>query len=123
MLIATLSWGIKLQEVVALRSMEAEYMAISHAIYEGLCLRVLQKEMGVDAEEEGTFMLVNNQTSIKIAKNPLFLRRNKHIAIRYQFIRERIEMGEFVKKLSMAAELLTKHVGLKVLDIVFDWND
>ena len=66
-------------------------------------------------------MLVDNQSSIKITKNPLFHRRSKHIAIRYQFIGERIEMGEkdrkIVKKLSMAAEQLTKHVGVKVLDI------
>ena len=38
---AAISCGSKLQEVVALRSAEAEYSAISHAIQEGLYLCML----------------------------------------------------------------------------------
>lgn len=62
-----------------------------------------------------------------MAKNPSFHKRSKHIAILYHFIEERIEMGEkdreIVKTMSMAAEELTKRMGVKLLDIVFDGND
>ena len=78
-------------------------------------------EMGVNPGESGTLLLVDNQSSIKLAKNPVFHKRNKHIAIRFHFIREKVENGEFslefVRTLSMAADQLTKHVGVKVLDI------
>ena len=78
-------------------------------------------EMGVNPGEGGTLLLVDNQSSIKLAKNPVFHKRSKHIAIRFHFIREKVENGEFrlefVRTLSMAADQLTKHVGLKVLDI------
>ena len=118
---AAVSWGSKLQEVVALSSTEAEYMAICHAMQEGLYLRMLQMEMGINPGESGTLLLVDNQSSIKLAKNPVFHKRSKHIAIRFHFIREKVENGEFslefVRTLSMAADQLTKHVGVKVLDI------
>ena len=88
-----MSWGSKLQKVVALSSTESEYMAIGHAVQEGLYLQMPQIEMGIDAEEGGTLLLVDNQSAIKLAINPVFHKRSKHIAIRYHFIRERIEMG------------------------------
>ena len=51
----------------------------------------------------------------------MFHKRSKHIAIRFHFIREKVENGEFslefVRTLSMAGDQLTKHVGVKVLDI------
>ena len=106
---------------MALSSTEAEYMAICHAMQEGLYLTMLQAEMGIDRKEGGTLLLVDNQSSIKLAKNPVFHKRSKHIAIRFHFIREKIVSGEmdleFVRTLAMAADQLTKHVGVKVLDI------
>ena len=59
-----------LEDVVALSSTEAGYMAISHAMQEGLCMRMLQKEVRVNREEGGTLRPVHNQSSIKLAKNP-----------------------------------------------------
>ena len=118
---AAVSWGSKLQDVVALSSTEAEYMAICHAMQEGLYLRMLQQEMGANPENGGTLLLVDNQSSIKLAKNPVFHKRSKHIAIRFHFIREKVESEEFnlefVRTLAMAADQLTKHVGVRVLEI------
>ena len=62
---AAVSWGSKLQEV-ALSSTEAEYMAICHAMQEGLYLRMLQMEMEVNPGESGTLLLVDNQSSGQI---------------------------------------------------------
>ena len=83
-------------------------MAICHAMQEGLYLRMLQTEMGVNPGESGTLLLVDNQSAIKLAENPVFHKRSKHIAIRFHFIREKVENGEisleFVRTLSMAAD-------------------
>lgn len=68
-----------------------------------------------------TLLLIDDQSSIKLAKNPVIHKRSKHIAIRFHFTREKVRSGEFilefVKTLSMAENQLTKHVGLKKLDI------
>ena len=82
---------------------------------------MLQFEMGVNPQEGGTLLLVDNRSSIKLAKNPVFHKRSKYIAIRFHFIRKKVESGEtnleFVRTLAMAANQLTKHVGVKVLEI------
>ena len=45
--------------------------------------RMLQMEMWVNPGESVTLLLVDNQSSIKLAKNPVFHKRSKHIAIRF----------------------------------------
>ena len=82
-------------------------MAMGHAVQEGLYLQMLQLEMGIEPEEGGTLLLLDNQSTIKLAKNPVFHKRSKHIAIKYHFIKEKLEYKEFnfefVRTLSMAA--------------------
>ena len=94
-------------------------MAMGHAVQEGLYLLMLQLEMGIEPEDGGTLLLLDNQSAIKLSKNPVFHKRSKHIAIKYHFIREKVENKEFnfefVRTLSMAADQLTKHVGVKIL--------
>ena len=77
-------------------------------------------EVGIHHEGLGVLLLCDNQSSMKIAQNPVFHKRSKHIAIRYHFIREKVESGEmelqFVRTKEMAADQLTKNVGLQVLE-------
>ena len=83
-------------------------MAMGHAVQEGLYLQMLHLEMGIELEEGGTLLLLDNQSAIKLAKNPVFHKRSKHIAIKYHFIREKVENKEFnlefVRTLSMVAD-------------------
>ena len=64
-------------------------------------------------------VLCDNQSSMKIARNIVFHKRSKHIAIRYHFIREKVERREmerqFVRTKAMPADQLTKNVGLQDL--------
>ena len=116
---AAVSWGSKQQDVVALSSTEAEYMALTHAAQEALYLAYLQAELEIEGAGEGVLLLCDNQSSMKIAQNPVFHKRSKHIAIRYHFIQEKVESGEVVLQFFgtklMAADQLTKHVGVQVL--------
>ena len=63
---AAISWGSKLQDVVALSNTEAEYMTMGHAVQEGLYLQMLQIEMGIGVEEGGTLLLLDDQSAIKL---------------------------------------------------------
>jgi hypothetical protein len=117
------SWGSKLQDVVALSSCEAEYMGLTFAAQEGIYLRQLQAELedGKKGEKEALQLLADNEASIKLANNPVFHKRSKHIAIKWHWIRERVEEGEvvvdFVGTKEMAADMLTKHASPKVLKV------
>ncbi|KAK2578267.1 hypothetical protein KPH14_012291 [Odynerus spinipes] len=43
-------------------------------------------------------MLVDNQSAIKLAGNPEFHKRTKHIDVRYHYVREVCEQGGIVLK-------------------------
>lgn len=49
----------------------------------------LQLEMGKPV------VYMDNQGAMKLAKNPEFHKRTKHIQVRYHFIREKFESGLF----------------------------
>ena len=96
-------------------------MALTHATQEAMYLSNLQAELGIDGDGGGVILLSDNQSSMKNAQNPAFHKRSKHIAIRYHFIREKVESGEvvlqFIGTKLMAADQMTKHVGMQVLAI------
>ena len=81
-----ISWQCKKQETVALSSSEAEYMAMSKACKESICLKNLQYEI---IKTMYCIDLYNdNQSAQKLALNPVFHKRTKHIDIRYHFCRD-----------------------------------
>ncbi|KAJ3532326.1 hypothetical protein NM688_g7442 [Phlebia brevispora] len=106
-----ITWSSKKQPTVALSSMEAEYMAMSHAAREVLWLRNLLTELGI-VQKSGTPVNVDNQGAIAYSKLNVFHGRSKHIDIRHHFIRDCIEANE-VKVIYCAtndniADLFTK---------------
>ncbi len=84
------SWASRKQETVALFSTEAEYMGQSAATQEVIWLRGLISEI-TNKELEPTTLFADNRGAVALAVNPTFHRRTKHIAIRYHFIREKVE--------------------------------
>ena len=59
-----------------------------------------------------TTILVDNQVAMKLAENPQFHNRTKHIDIRYHFIRDTLAAGEIVLQYlptaDMVADIMTK---------------
>jgi hypothetical protein len=49
--------------------------------------------MGVDSEEP-LMLRCDNESSIKLARNPVFHSKTKHITVHYHFAREQLESGE-----------------------------
>jgi transposase InsO family protein len=107
---AAISWNSKLQPTVALSTAEAEYMAMCAAIQEGVFLRKLLHEVGFP--QSSTPMLEDNQGCIALGNNPITSSRSKHIDIKYHFVREMVNLKEFVLKYcptdKMLADPLTK---------------
>ncbi|WVZ78040.1 hypothetical protein U9M48_025815, partial [Paspalum notatum var. saurae] len=108
------SWQSVKQQVVALSSCEAEYIAASTASTQALWLaRLLGDLLGRDTEAVELRAL---------AKNPVFHERSKHIRVRYHFIRDCWEewsiKARYINTKDQLAGLLTKPLGrIKFLEL------
>jgi len=92
---AAVSWGSKLQQMVALSTMEAEYMALNEARKEAVWLNKLVQSVatqGLRTESSGgpINIKVDNSRCIDFSKNSVEHKRTEHIDIRYHFVREAI---------------------------------
>jgi hypothetical protein len=58
---------------------------------------------------------VDNQSTLVLAKNPVFYERSKHIRMRYHFIRDCLTEGNikarYINTKDQLADLLTKSLG------------
>jgi hypothetical protein len=108
---AAVCWGSKRQPTVALSTTEAEYMALTQATKEAVWLKRFLQDIKLETQNN-VRILTDNQSSMALAKNPVFHARTKHIDIRHHFIRERVEAGDielvFCKTEDMLADVLTK---------------
>eukprot|EP01018_Ginkgo_biloba_P021345 Gb_06723 [translate_table: standard] len=87
------SWSNKKQPNVALSSTEAEYKAAVTTACEAIWLKRILADIGLH-REEAIKLFCDNQSVLKIAKNPVFHTRTKHIEVHHHFIREQIQRGE-----------------------------
>jgi hypothetical protein len=114
-------WQSVKQQVVALSSCEAEYIAASTASTQVLCLvRLLSDLLGRDI---GAVKLrVDSKSALALAKNLIFHKRSKHIRVRYHFIRGCLEEGNFkacyINTKDQLTDLLIKPLGrIKFLEL------
>eukprot|EP00253_Pinus_taeda_P034842 PITA_34842 len=84
-----ISWMSKLQETVALSTIEAEYIATSDASKEAIWLKGLLDEIGRIPEKVD--VLCDSQSAIHLATNLAYHNRTKHIDVRYHFLRHVID--------------------------------
>ena len=88
---AAISWASRKQQVVALSSTEAEYIALTEGAKELIWLQRLFGELGF---QQSSFTLFSDSKSaIHLAKNSAFHSRTKHIETRFHFIRHALEEG------------------------------
>jgi hypothetical protein len=92
------TWAYKKQQAIALSSAEAEYRAAVNASQEALWLRQILSEFGFQHQNithtQQSFHLTrlwcDNQSAIKLAKDPVQHQRRKHIELHMHFIRKLI---------------------------------
>ncbi|CAI7910414.1 unnamed protein product [Closterium sp. NIES-53] len=112
--IGPISWQSSKQELIALSSAEAEYIALCSVTKEGLYLRELLEEAKL-AQLPSFSLFCDNQSAIRIANKNGFANWTKHIALRYFFVKDDIEKGRlelsYCPTSEMAADYLTKKLG------------
>ncbi len=108
---AAVSWTSRLQDTVALSSVESEYIAVSTTAQEQAHLQQLLKDLNIP-QNGSTTVYQDNQGAMHLAMNDATTRRSKHIDIRYHFIRQQVEKKmiklEYLPTNEMTADFLTK---------------
>ena len=103
-------WCSTKQKSIATSTVEAEFMAASHAVKELTWLRGFLEELGVSPWS--ITLHCDNQGCIANLKNPLNSKYTKHIAVRFHFAREAIAKGQvdirYITSALNVADILTK---------------
>ena len=88
-----ISWCSRKQSSVALSTAEVEYIALSVAVREVVCLRTLLTDL-FNHEMGPTIIHYDNQSCVNISENPVFHDRSKHNEIKYHYIIDMVQRKE-----------------------------
>jgi hypothetical protein len=83
-----ISWKSCRQGGVTISSSEAEFVAASHAAQDNICLRSL----GIP-QTKHTELWEDNAACILMSKNPVACDRQRHVDVKFHFLRERVRLG------------------------------
>lgn len=106
-----ISWNSARQKSVSASTTESEYIAASLCVRELTWVKQLFTEIfNSDALKVKLYM--DNQSAIRLIKNPEFHKRTKHIDVAYHMIREKYEQQlfclEYISTKEMLADIFTK---------------
>ncbi|GJW15536.1 indole-3-acetic acid-amido synthetase GH3.17, partial [Tanacetum coccineum] len=105
-----ISWCSKRQPTVSLSTTEAEYRAAAMTAQEITWIMLL-KELH-QPTNYSVPLYCDNLSAIRLAENPVFHARTKHVEVHYHFIREKVLQGEISLKHvgtdGQVADLFTK---------------
>lgn len=110
---AAIAWHSKQQQIVALSSTEAEYIALSSTVREALW--TLQMKNEICQKPSGPLTIYcDNQSAIKLASSEAYRPRTKHIDIRLHHVRDQLTAGiieiQYISTEKQVADSLTKAV-------------
>ena len=107
------SWRSKKQSETAITTVESEYMALYHAVKEVIWLRRLLEEIGHE-QKIATPLYCDNKGAIAMAKNAVLHGLNKHMRIKWHWVRKEVKRGTvqpiYIKTSQQPADFLTKRL-------------
>ena len=108
-----ISWASRRQAVVAQSSTEAEYYALNNAVREACWIRSFLEE--IDEVIPPIPIYIDNLGASKLAKNPEYHQRTKHIPVAYHSTRDELDAGridvQHIPREKNVADGLTKPLG------------
>jgi len=106
-----ITWRSKKQTIVSRSSCEVEYKALAQTVCEIQWLAQLMHDLNLPIAQHAS-VYCDNTYAIKIANNPVFHERTKHIEVDCHTIREKIQQGLIkllpVRTNHQLADILTK---------------
>jgi hypothetical protein len=118
-------WMSCLQSIVALLTMEAEFVAATSAGQEVIWMHQLHGELGFNVSKP-LLLLLDHQSAIQVARNPKHHGHMKHLNLCFYWLRNIVVAGQivihYVPIADMATDLLTKGLArLKLLPPFHNW--
>lgn len=108
---SVITWGSRKQNVVALSTTEAEYIAGCTCVQELVWVKRLIRELLCVRKIE-CILYIDNQSAIQLIKKPVFHRKTKHIEVRFHYIRDMYLKKkftvEYINTDEQAADIFTK---------------
>ncbi|GLJ52754.1 hypothetical protein SUGI_1123420 [Cryptomeria japonica] len=106
-----ISWINKKQSCTSLSTVEVEYVVAATNCTQVLWMKQMLKDIRVDCNEP-VVIHYDNSNTIDISKNPVFHSKTKHISIKYNFLKEKVEANEvklvYVNTKEKIANIFTK---------------
>lgn len=105
----TISWKATLKKVVALSTTEAEYIVLTEVMKKPLWLEGVSKKTKLQIQ--AIIVKCDSQNATHMSNNSSNHERTKHIDVRMNFFREKIERGEVKVMVSTnlnATDMITK---------------
>ena len=87
-----ISWSSRKKSSISLSMVEVEYIVARSFCSEEVWLRKMLTRL-FDVEIDVTDILCDNQSCIKMTKNPVFHNKTNHIEVRYHFIWDMVQKG------------------------------
>eukprot|EP00253_Pinus_taeda_P029907 PITA_29907 len=116
-----ISWACKKQPIVALSTVEAEYVAATAAACQAVWMRRMLRSLGKE-QAKATVIFCDNSSAIALSKNSVFHKRTKHIDTRFHYIRELVSNGEITlqhcRTQEQVADILTKPLDQKSFEFL-----
>ncbi|KXN84444.1 Copia protein [Leucoagaricus sp. SymC.cos] len=104
-------WATRRQESTATSTTEAEYMALARAVQQAMWLSSFMDKI-ILPQPRLMIIFVDNQGAIDLTRTYRGHKRTKHIAVKYHFVKEKAEEGEFtpiyIKSKNNIADIFTK---------------
>jgi hypothetical protein len=109
------SCASKKQNLVALSTAEAEYIAAGHCCVQLLWMRQTLRDYGYKLSKVP--LLCDNESAIRIAENPVEHSHTKHIDILHHFLRDHQQRGDieiaYISTKEQLANIFTKSLDEK----------
>ncbi|GKC42143.1 hypothetical protein Tco_1059865 [Tanacetum coccineum] len=106
-----ISWSSKKQPIVTLSTTEAELVAATACGCQAIWLRYILEEFNF-SQREPTIIFCDNNSLIKLSRDPVLHGRSKHISVRFHFLRDRTRSQElelvYCRSEDQVADILTK---------------
>ena len=88
------SWSSQRQRTVATSIIDAEYIAGTKAAKEAVWIRGFINDLRIPGIHiDSVPLCIDNNSALKLTRNPEFHSRSKHIDVKHHFIREKVEEG------------------------------
>ena len=105
---------------MALSTAKAQYVIACSASCEVVWLRKLLFDL-FDLQLDATCIHCDNQSCVKLSKNPVFHDKLKHIEIKYHYIRDMVQRGEMKLRYVVTDEQIANVLSKTLARVKFEF--